>query len=154
MTGGTFAFTGTRQGMTDQQLNRLGKLLLELRPTHMNNGDCVGADAEAQDLCAMLSFGPTIKLYPAFECGHPLRWGQFCCPNKGGPYRHEKVVYINRILKPLTRNKVMVDSAQYTIACPAEAHEVLRSGTWSTIRYTRKVGKRLYLIHPDGSIHQ
>jgi hypothetical protein len=28
----------------------------------------------------------------------------------------------------------------------------MRSGTWSTVRFARYVGKRVYLIRPDGTV--
>ena len=50
----------------------------------------------------------------------------------------------------LVRNRAIVDAADVMIACP-DGPERLRSGTWATIRYARKVGKDLCVIGPDGS---
>jgi len=44
-----------------------------------------------------------------------------------------------------------VDETEWLWAIPGEFKEVLRSGTWSTIRYARKKGKKVLIIWPDGS---
>jgi hypothetical protein len=53
------------------------------------------------------------------------------------------------ILKPkpfLDRNKDIVNSCDILIACPENDIEVLRSGTWSTIRYAKKINKPVLLF--------
>lgn len=38
------------------------------------------------------------------------------------------------------------------IATPSSKEEELRSGTWSTVRYARKLRRPVTLIYPDGSV--
>lgn len=52
---------------------------------------------------------------------------------------------------PLIRNHDIVNNVELMIACPFETTEQLRSGTWATIRYTRKQKKHLIIIWPDGT---
>jgi hypothetical protein len=40
------------------------------------------------------------------------------------------------------------------IAAPAEPEEQLLSGTWSTVRFARKLGKPVFLILPDGTVNR
>ena len=41
------------------------------------------------------------------------------------------------------------------IAAPAEQEgERLRSGTWATVRYARRLGRRVVLVCPDGSLRE
>lgn len=48
---------------------------------------------------------------------------------------------------PLSRNKKIVDDCDILIALPIDPEvEELRSGTWSTIRLARKVGKQIIII--------
>ena len=54
----------------------------------------------------------------------------------------------------LDRNKDMVRETAWLIAAPAEPEEQLRSGTWSTIRFARKLGKPVFLIFPDGTVNR
>jgi len=51
------------------------------------------------------------------------------------------------------RNHKMVDSAGVLLATPKEDHEVLRSGTWATIRYAYKKNKQVVLVWPDGGAY-
>lgn len=55
-------------------------------------------------------------------------------------------------LPPLERNHRIVDACDVLIACPKDAQEQLRSGTWATVRYARKQGKRVIVITPDGTV--
>lgn len=52
----------------------------------------------------------------------------------------------------LARNHKIVDAVQEMLACPGEVMEQLRSGTWATIRYARRVGKPVHVILPDGRV--
>ena len=47
-----------------------------------------------------------------------------------------------------------MDAADLVIAAPREYEEVLRSGTWATVRYTRHSFKRLIIVRPDGTIRE
>jgi hypothetical protein len=51
----------------------------------------------------------------------------------------------------LVRDHDIVDAADVLIAMPEGMKEYLRSGTWATVRSTRKRGKRIILVYPDGS---
>lgn len=134
--------------MTEAQLDTFSKFIQENRKQYylMNNGDCVGADGEAQDLCVVYFCTQHIRMYPAFELGHHKRVGVFT----GLPH----VVYMHKVTEPLKRNRLMVDDASLVVATPAENSEVLRSGTWATIRYAVTRGKKLHIIMPDGKIEQ
>jgi predicted Rossmann fold nucleotide-binding protein DprA/Smf involved in DNA uptake len=51
----------------------------------------------------------------------------------------------------LERNHAIVNESDFLIAAP-DGPETLRSGTWATVRYARKVGKRVLVIMPNGEI--
>ena len=38
------------------------------------------------------------------------------------------------------------------VAAPKEDEEVVRSGTWATVRYARKAGRVVLVVRPDGTI--
>lgn len=112
-------FTGSRRGMTEKQYSSLAALLRRLRPATFHHGDCVGADAEAHQLAAGL--GAELHVHPPVD--PRLRaWCQADVLYPPAPY--------------LTRDRQIVDAAQLLVACPA-GPEVVRSGTWATIRYAR-----------------
>ena len=53
---------------------------------------------------------------------------------------------------PLVRNKVIVRETALLVAAPADAMEQHRSGTWSTVRFARKLGRAICVIRPDGTL--
>jgi hypothetical protein len=55
---------------------------------------------------------------------------------------------------PIERNHTMVDRSALLVACPAQDHEILRSGTWATIRYARKRCISVTIIWPDGTVKE
>jgi hypothetical protein len=127
-------FTGTRQGMTRAQHYTLRDLLASFPGAILLHGDCIGADAEAHDISLELGYDVVI---------HPARIEDF---------RAFKIAEDTRRPAPaLTRNKHIVRETELLIAAPAEAIEQLRSGTWSTVRFARRVGRPVRIILPDGS---
>jgi len=130
------SFTGTRDGMTPEQIEVFGILLYELKPFWFVHGDCVGADAEAHAVA--MSLGVDVIKRPA-----NLKHSRAFC--KGG-----RVVAPPE--PPLNRNKKIVNDGGHLVACPSGYEEKLRSGTWSTVRYARKIGKPLTIIWPDGTL--
>jgi hypothetical protein len=97
----------------------------------LHHGDAVGADAEAHDIaielgCAIVIHPPAIETQRAFMTAADVR-----APK---PY--------------LDRNKDIVRETTILVAAPAEAVEQLRSGTWSTVRYARRLGRQVHLLTP------
>lgn len=133
ITESKIGFTGTQVGMTWRQRQTLRRLLPWGKDFH--HGDCVGSDAQAHDIAHFQ--GLLITIHPpenlskrAFKSAHTI------LPPK--PY--------------LDRNKDIVDACEVLIATPSGKDELLRSGTWSTVRYARKLGKHILIIFPDGKI--
>lgn len=130
-------FTGTRQGMTEAQRSTVIKLLSS-KETHMaHHGGCIGADIDFDTICRDILSIPTSV--------HPSN-----LKNQQGKWSYTNVVFPEK--PPLDRNKDIVDSVDFLVACPKGYIEEIRSGTWATIRYTRKVEKPLYIVYPNGSI--
>ena len=128
-------FTGTRAGMTGAQIASFSRLLTELQPTEFVHGDCVGADAEAHSIA--LEAGIDVYIRP---CDLPAR------ANCAG------AVQLFEAKRPLDRNRDIVDSVDVLVATPNSVEEQVRSGTWYTVRYARKVDRKTYIINPDGGI--
>jgi hypothetical protein len=133
-------FTGTAKGMTDKQIRILQNQLLIFKPKEFHHGDCVGADADAHRIALALNI--LVVVHPPIDD----KQRAFCgARGKRGP----KVSFTE--LKPyLERNHDIVDACDVLIATPAQRNEVLRSGTWATIRYARKKGKEVIIINPEG----
>lgn len=122
--------------MTEYQKRELTRLLRKLKTSQLTNlfhhGDCLGADTEAHDIA--LSLGYSIIVHP--PTNPALR------ANRRGIINHPAKLYIER-------NHDIVDGCEVLVATPKTNIERQRSGTWSTIRYARKTGKRYYIINPN-----
>ena len=130
-------FTGTQAGMSQAQKEALYALLQELDPSEFHHGDCIGADQEAHLIVSALLPACNIVVHPptddrkrAFMMGREER---------------EPKEYIQR-------NRHIVVETDVLIATPKEMKEVLRSGTWSTLRFSININKPHYLIRRDGTI--
>lgn len=129
-------FTGTQKGMTDAQKAKLAYELSIFRPREFHHGDCVGADSEAHDIVRRILPDCKIVIHP---------------PTDSKKRAYKKGDVILDPLPYLERNHRIVEMTRCLVACPAESNEVLRSGTWSTIRYAGRKNKTQYIILPDGS---
>lgn len=130
-------FTGTRQGLTDAQIIFLSNILSSIPVIHeFHHGDCVGADQTVHKLISQFG-NPWIV-------GHPPIDPKFRAFTRCHETR-EPLPY-------LKRNHNIVDDTQRLLACPRGMNEVIRSGTWATIRYARKQNKLIKIIFPDGTV--
>ena len=135
-------FTGTRSGMTPIASAKLAVLLTLLEPSEAHHGDCVGADAafhaEVTDWlpeCRMVIHPGSVRGSGMFRA--------FCTSKN----------QITHAVKPaLTRNKDIVNAIDVLIAAPTGHQEMLRSGTWATIRYARSVKRPIIMLYSDGRI--
>lgn len=118
-------FTGTRLGMSQHQKEQFVIKLYELEMHEFHHGDCIGADAEAHDI--VREFFPNVKIIV-----HPPSKTKTQAFRKGDE---------SRISAPyIARDKDIVNESEYMIGTP-HCEEIIRSGTWTTIRYARKIGK-------------
>jgi hypothetical protein len=121
------SFTGTREGMSAWQKQQLVKFLEEHRNqvALFAHGACSGADVEAhymvRDVCGSSTF---IAVFPSTAKTRVHVQG---------------ADYVADPKPPLERDRDIVDcGCDLLLAAPLQMSEVLRSGTWSTIRYARK----------------
>lgn len=130
-------FTGTQQGMTDAQFNRIASWFAHRPGITLHHGDCIGADADAHEA----AFYERIRVEI-----HPPdidRKRAFC---KGAAVVHPPAPY-------LVRNRAIVAATEVLLATPKEeTGEELRSGTWATVRAARKAGRRVVIVRPSGRV--
>lgn len=128
-------FTGTRRGMTLLQRDEFMDFISSLpKITEFHHGCCIGADYQAHEFISKYSKKIIIH-------GHPsnLKRNRAVC----------ECHVMHPELPPLERNRIIVDSVDFMVAIPFTQHEELRSGTWATIRYTRRLGRKgLKVIYP------
>lgn len=133
-------FTGTQRGLTAEQKSSLWMVLrviteigIPVAPFH--HGDCIGADQEAFELASMEGY--VTHAHPCNIIGKRA-------------WTHSR--YVEKELPPLERNQVIVDRSDILIACPSGKGEILRSGTWATVRRAQKKGIPIIFVYPDGLI--
>lgn len=125
-------FTGTQFGASTRQVVNLKFELSKLGCTELHHGDCVGADAQAHAVA--LELGIPVVLHPPIN----MVKRAFC----QGAMRCEEARHY------LDRNQKIVDDVDILIACPFSPREMRRSGTWSTVRYARRIGREVKLLPP------
>jgi len=54
----------------------------------------------------------------------------------------------------LSRNKDIVRYNEMLVATPGETQNRSRSGTWSTVRFARKMGRPVWVILPNGDLRR
>lgn len=127
--------------MTRLQKQLVETLLVIHKPREVHHGDCIGSDAQFHSIIcdktdsSIIIHPPSDRRYRAFCVADETR-GDKILPEK--PY--------------LERNRDIVRSIEVILAAPRGFVEERRSGTWSTVRYTREVGREIFIIFPDGSI--
>lgn len=138
-------FTGSRDGGTPALLGVLNDLVINqfILATEFHHGCCVGWDE-----LACLLVGYCVRLNPDFRrIAHPgdLEW-----LTSDVAKTHSELLLPN---KPnLARNRDIVNACDWLVACPRTFIEEQRSGTWSTVRYARKTGRRITILYPDGTL--
>ena len=129
-------FTGTQRGMTDFQ-KEVFEAFLDIYEDRneelwLLQGDCIGADAEAVSIAREKKFG--IWSFPPIQSSKRA-WVESGRTETPRDY--------------LTRNHNIVKACDLMVATPGEDYEMLRSGTWATIRYTKKLDKHVFIVYPD-----
>jgi len=138
----TIGFTGTRKGMSHEQLSNTIAVLraclvsCDAMKVYGLHGDCVGADAQFDAICRGL--GLTTNCMPCtFESMRAH------CPAE----------QISEPVAPMARNRAIVATADLIIACPPNKERIKKgSGTWATIGFAEKAGKDVHIIFPDGEV--
>jgi hypothetical protein len=123
--------------MTEAQRERVWELVGH-RTFFAHHGDCVGADAEFDAIVRRADGLRGVIMHPS-----NLSTRAYCTPR----YPHDVV---RDPLDPVVRDKIIVDQVGAMIATPKHSAPVLRSGTWTTIRYAILVGRPLCIVMPDG----
>lgn len=133
-------FTGTQRGMTEAQKATFATLVTFTRMSEFHHGCCVGCDAEA--VSHVLAKLKTAKII----CHTPTNVSKRA-------WTAWTASHVTLEAKDyLVRNHDIVDACDIMIATPAGDKEELRSGTWATIRYARKLSKPICLILPSGEM--
>jgi hypothetical protein len=102
-----------------------------------HHGDCHGADKQAHELVRKRYPKAYIALHLP-DAAHKRAWCEGDLSYRPKPY--------------LERNHDIVESSHIMFATPAEREEKLRSGTWATVRHSRKKKVPVIIVFPDGRV--
>jgi len=132
-------FTGTKKRMTKKQKMMIKKILIKFKDIidEYHHGDCIGSDEEFHEIVSSLGFNFKINIHPPIN----PKYRAFC---KGGIILPSK--------EYIERDDDIIDASTLMLATPKEFHEILHSGTWTTIRHSIKKGIPLAIIYPNGKI--
>jgi len=123
--------------MTWKQKRAVIELFNMLNETYdavwLHHGDCEGADSQAHAEARRL--GWNIHLHPPTD----LKKRSFCDYDEKSKPR-----------KYLDRNSDIVKRSSLMVATPKEDHEIIRSGTWSTVRKATAAKHDMFVIMPNG----
>jgi hypothetical protein len=138
-------FTGTQQGMNPVQAGRVIALLMELRPEVVVHGDCVGADADFDELMQSLKregVAVRVEIRPGVDA-----------QGKSPARAYTKTANTVHQAKPyMKRNEDIVRQCDVLIAAPAQDKMAVRSGTWATVRRALKMQKPVYVVMRNGDV--
>lgn len=132
-------FTGTKEGLSNEQLRSIESLLSYLKSLaelEIHLGDCIGADDQVWKIAKKLNGIRTIGHPPSDSTRRAFNLYDEERPKRGF----------------LERNHDIVDETVVLLAGPREDEEILRSGTWATVRYARLLGRPVYRFLISGKI--
>lgn len=105
------------------------------KPTWLSHGCCEGADIEAGEIAA--GYGFKVRGWPGPGSHLDLPVDQLCAQRSH-----------------LERNRRIVDESDEVIAAPPTEDRQPRGGTWYTIDYAVKAGKKITIVYPSGRFEE
>lgn len=130
-------FTGTRNGMTPEQKETVKYALTKWKSEEIEviglHGDCIGADVDFHFICREIGLHVLKR---------PSIWDSTVAGTDA-----ERIALSKR---PYERNRDIANQADRMIACPPNFEKIEHSGTWYTLEYASKLGKRVTIVFPDG----
>lgn len=138
--GVILSFSGTEDGIqSEPQERNFKRIVSRIEPVEFHHGCCIGWDEEAHNIIVEM-YGDKVLIV-----GHPPL----------NTIKMAKKLTAPRMImrKPkeyLVRDKQMAIEGDILVACPKQLEEVIRSGTWATVRYAKALKKIVYVIFPTG----
>jgi hypothetical protein len=131
--------------MTEAQRKAVGLWLMEhetgIRQLH--HGACMGADVDFHNVCIDMEMIQLIHVHPSDD-----RFTNRLRQLK----QIERVAMIWPEEAPLQRDLTMVQYSDVLLATPLQDDEIVRSGTWATVRRARKLRKTVHVFRRDGTL--
>lgn len=125
---------GNKDGISIEATKKFVDFLNDNIITEAHHGDCVGADTDFHNICSNMKINIIV---------HP--------PENSTMRAYCKANVILPVKRYLDRNRDIVDQTDILIVFPPTKEEIIKSGTWSTIRYASKNNKHILIIYSDGT---
>lgn len=132
--------TGTQVGMADPQFLVIEGIMADQPWARLHHGLCEGVDEEVHWLGVELGY--QIVGHPPINKSKLMRGNEEV--RKTFDAMREPKEY-------LVCNHDIVDESDYLIVVPKGYTEELRSGTWATYRYAKKMNTPGIIVFPDGT---
>ena len=130
----SIGFTGTQSGVSNDRLKKLRRYLRDAKTRgykYFHHGDCIGADEQAHIIAIDVGLEVIV---------HPPKVNSKRAFVEDFTQRYPAKDYI-------ARNHDIVDESAILIAMPKDVlNEELRSGTWATVRYAKRLNRIVKLI--------
>lgn len=138
-------FSGTRHGLTVAQIAALARVLVDLAPSRVAHGVCVGGDEVAHRIARAL--GVPVDHHHGVGAGGDRTWRAAVDVLRGDVVHPEA--------PHLARNATIAAACDVLVAAPREEHgESARSGTWWAVRSARRLGRPVVIVRPSGSVER
>jgi hypothetical protein len=144
VSGKKVGFTGTHRGASEQQLADARAKLKVLKAAgfdEFHHGWCIGADEQVAAIAKEEGF--RVVAHPGLA-GDPKNL-LFRSEFAGNDEVREAKPFIKR-------DHDIVDETEVMLATPVSREEHVRSGTWTTVRYAKKKGRKegetLFIFRP------
>jgi len=125
--------------MTDAQKHAVVVFILTNDPSEARHGDCIGADTDFHIILQRYFKTVPIIIHPSNL--KTRAW------NSGAIKVHDPK-------DPLDRDHDIADASDIMIATPKGFAEERRSGTWTTVRYSKRTNKKTMIIYPNGEMKE
>ncbi len=129
----TLGVTASQTGLTEAQTRSAAYLVTSKAVAELHHGDCIGGDAQLHDIASANSIR-TVVHPPSNESKRAFCAADIVLPPRG--YRE--------------RNRDIVDSVELLVAFPSSMFEIVRSGTWMTVRIARATKVPVIVVWPNG----
>lgn len=139
--------TGPLTGGTDDQIRTLAKLLAPSAVTELHHGDAYGVDSQAHGMFLKLKEQQPerrIEIHPGYSPANPDGIMSKRAFNAGADVVHPA--------KPFLDRDHDIAAQDLVIGLPRSYDEMLRSGTWATLRHAYQAGAVTLVILPDGRL--
>ena len=134
----SIGITASREGISAQALETFESILQEFPELEeLHHGDCVGGDEQIHMM--MQNIAPEVQLIV-----HPPIKGDHRANCEGAHVVLPKKDY-------MVRNHDIVMASEAVIGFPNGNNEIMRSGTWATLRIARRKNKKIIVVYPDGT---